>query len=369
MNNFLEFCCIALLLLLASCSNQSQYPQINEIKLNVNVQHLKSKSQVYNHGFLFPLNNELAIAQFGAVKIFHLNINDGTVVDRLNQNFLDSFASEVILPTLGPNYFIPSDAEYQRNRRFANLTPRMFHNVFYLSDKDKFASIITYIAFNRKDHTHQRIVSALFHFDENLDIIDIFPLIGGIEYSTGINTGGFFLGHSRLFTKIIPFLHSKPYDFLEYKLIDENYFMLLDSLPDIQTSKTGYGSRFFTTFQTNNISYLNLGKGFLSFDGKNISEGKTHLFPLEPNFSCLYIEPITDQYFVGYFVNDYENEAKSIGKLVLIDAQLEGYETIDSFDLTRDRFCSFFVRKNQVYLMNYQFENKQFNLLKYSNIL
>lgn len=366
MNYLLGFYCIALLILFASCSNQDQYSQINEIKLNVNVLHLKSKSQEYNHGFLLPVNNELAIAQFGTINIFHLNIKDGTIVDSLNQNFLDSLASEVILPQFGPNYFIPSDAEYLRNRRFANLTPRRFHNVFYLSDKNKFASIITYIVFKRNDHTHQSILSALFHFDENLDIIDIFPLKGGIEYSTGINTGGFFLGHNRLFTKISPFLHSKPYDFLEYKLIDENYFKLLDSLPDIRTSKTGYGSRFFTTFQTNNFSYLNLGKGLLSFDSKNIRDGKTHLFPLESNFSCLHIEPLTDQYFVGYFVNDYENETKSIGKLVLMDDQLEGYETIDSFDLTKDRFCSFFVRNNQVYLMNYQFQNQQFNLLKYS---
>jgi len=359
---------VAMLLCVFGCASNN--PEIKTIRLNVDPEPVSSKGGQVDDLFLVPVDETVAIGQFGRVEMISIDHTSGKELNRLDIVAVANLVDELVAAVLGEEYYVPEMGdEYLKRRVYVGEVPHSFHKFVHHPEMDRFSLFVRHVIFNRENPEDQQLFDVMLFFDEDFENLEAIPL----DYinrgpSFGFSGGGFFLDSNRLFTKRIGFRHQDPFDFVEYELVDNAYFKLVDTLMGINTSKTGHGARFFTTFDLDDYTYLNLGTGLHYFEGSDIRSGDFLPFPVDSTYSCLYIEPLNVDFLVAYFVNDFGNEPDAIGQLVLLDRDLKSVEIIEEFDLTELRFSSFFVYDEVVSLINYKWEDEEFYLTRYANL-
>lgn len=345
------------------------HPQNDLIQLEIDLEPVSIMGGFDEHLFLVPVDESLAIGQLGGVEIISLDHSTGKELNRLDMVVVANLVNELLANVWGKDYYVPGMSEYRERAVYVGNVSHTLHKFLHHAEKDRFSVFIRYVIFNRENPEDQQLFDVMLFFDEHFEDLEVFPM----DYinkgpGSGLSGGGFYLEPNRLFTKRLGFRHQDPFDFVEYKLVDNAYYKLIDTLMGINTSKTGHGARFFTTFDLDDYSYLNLGTGLHRFEGIDIQIGEFLPFPVDSTYSCLFIEPLDSDYLVAYFVNDFENEPDAIGQLVLLDRDLKSAEIIEEFDLTVVSFASFFVYDEVVSLINYKWEDEEFYLTRYSNL-
>lgn len=362
-----------LILVILACGSSTEkggVAQVKTIELNIDPESVSAKGGDVTYLHLVPVDGTIAIGQFGRVDLMTIDYTTGKEIDRIDMNRVADLVDAKVKSIFGNEYYVPSEKEYLKRGISAGSMPYTLSKSLYHPEEEKYVVNIRYVVFNKDNVEDQQLVDVMLLFNEHFENLEVNPrdYINRGPVSAGLNTGGFFLSPNRFFAHLFSLSHRESFDFVEYDLVDNSYYKLVDTLHGITTSKTGHGARFFTTFSIEDENFLNLGTGLHQFNGSEIRLGEYHPFPLDSNYSCLFIEPFDDNWMVGYFVNDYSNEPEAIGKLVLLDKDFESHEIIEEFDLTEDRFSTFFVFDNVISLINYNFEDERFYLTKYSKI-
>jgi len=342
--------------------------QILKVEIDYIWEEINYRGPMYS-AWMVPVNENTAIAQFGRVDIVSVDINTGEVLRRIDLEVLSDEIEPVMREILGESYYIPDQEEYLRKSRYASHMALDFHYVINWAEKERYATLVRTIVFNELDEEDYRLVDFILLFDEKMDdfeVLCIDPETKSPFY--GLFTGGFFLGTDRLFTMINP-RNEESFDFLEFQLVESNCFVLVDTLENIKAARVPYFT-FYSTFSLQGENYFNLGSHLLSFQGSAIREGDFHQFPVDSTLYCVDIQGFdSDDYAVGFFVNDFSDEVDPIGELMLFNGDLELVKVLDSFDLTELHLFSLFTVGSSVYVNVSELSNDRFILLKYTDIM
>jgi len=351
------------------CGCKFNNAQTNSIQLDLDLESVISRGGSGSELFLLVANESIAIGQHGDVDLIAIDYTTGKKISKMDMHMVSGLVEERVKSALGTEFYVPGIEEFLEYGIYAGKLPYDFHKFLYHSESEKFAVFIRYVIFNTENLADQQLFDVMLFFNETFEDMEAIPL----DYinrgpSPGLYWGGFFEKPDRLFTKLFSFNHQESFDFVEYKLVDDGYFKLVDTLKGIRTSKVTHRSCFFTTFSFNEYKYLNLGMGLHRYEASDINSGEFISFPFDSTYSCLYIEPLNADYLVAYFVNDYDNEPDAIGQLVLLDRNLKSADIVEEFDLTELRFSSFFVYDGVVSLINYKWDDEEFYLTRYANL-
>lgn len=357
-----------LLLFAVYChSCQAQNREVKRIDLKLDIPALEKNGAILGKARLLAVDGNFAIGQIGIVDIILFDLRSGNIIKSLDIDSLIKSLEEHIHCLLGNHYYVPDNKENLRSR-FVGVLPYDFRGLLFHEEKGKFVTHMVTTVFNRNDESEQLLFPSLVFFDKNLDNIEILPF-DPLNRSTNSDwsNGGFFLGRDRMYTKIMAWSHKHDFDFLEYRLTDDQLYTLVDTLFGIKTDTLGYVGRFHGSFVFSNRNYINLGSMLYSFEMGKRKEGTLVRFPHKVKRNIVHIEPIDENHLVAYAINNYRFDPNPTGWLLLLDKDLAILREIHAFDLRKITFCSLFLSGKSVYVVNYDGKKENYFLLRYDN--
>ena len=348
-------------------SCQAQNREVKRIDLKFDIAALHKNSGWLGEARVLAVDTNFAIGEIGIVDITLFDLRSGNSIKSIDKDEVIKDLEEHIHCLLGAHYYVPHNKEGQRSR-YVGVLPYEFRGLLFLEDKGKFVTNMVSVVFNRNDESEQLLFPSLVLFDKNLDNIEIIPF-DPLNRSTnsGWLNGGFFLGRDRMFTKMLAWKHNHDFDFLEYRLTEDNLYTLQDTLFGIKTDTLGYFSRSHGCFVFNDKNYINLGSMLYSFEEGNIKEGTLVEFPHKVKRNFLHIEPYDENHLIAYAINNYRSEPNPTGWLLLLGKDLSITREIHAFDLRKVSFSSLFTSGKSVYIVNYDVKKEKYYLLKYDN--
>lgn len=240
---------LLLLFALNLYSCQAQGKKVSRIDVKLDMAALHAKGAVFGEGRILTADDDFAIGQIGSVGIFLFDLRSGIVLKSIETDLILKRLDEHIHNLIGNQYYVPDIEEYSLKSKYMGDMPYEFRGLLFNDHREKFATQMVTVVFNRRDDMDQLLILTLVFFDKNLDNIEIIPFdpLNMSTNSAWIH-GGFFLGQDRMFTKMMAWSHGHDFDFLEYRLTDEPLYELSDTLFGIKINTAGYIGRFHGCF-------------------------------------------------------------------------------------------------------------------------